>query len=123
MIVVQLAKNASHLQDPPMDLNVSQLNGRHNTSYFFNTNFSFPSHIHISKVFYALKVFRLGRKSSSNGRTQTDTKFHAGNLKERDHLVEVSIDVIILKWILKTYGISMWTGFIWFKKRSTAGSC
>ena len=37
-------------------------------------------------------------------------------------MVEVAIDVTILKWILKTYGISMWTGFIRLKKRSTAGS-
>jgi len=82
MIVVQLAKNPPHSQDPPMDLNMSQLDRRHNLPYFFNINISFPSHIHISKVFNALKVFRLGRKCSTNRRTQTDTKFNVGNLRE-----------------------------------------
>jgi len=82
MILVQLEKNPSHSQDPPMDLNMSQLNRRHNSPYFFNIHFSFPSHIHISKVLNILKVFRLGRKCSTNGRTETDTKFHVGNVKE-----------------------------------------
>lgn len=57
MIVVKLANNPSHSQDLPMDLNMSQLNRRHNPPYFFHTHFSFPSHIHISNVFYTLKVF------------------------------------------------------------------
>jgi hypothetical protein len=42
--------------------------------------------------------------------------FWLENMKGRDHLEDVGIDVrIILKWIMKQYGVRLWTCFIWLR--------
>jgi hypothetical protein len=46
------------------------------------------------------------------------------NLKERDHLEALGVDVrIILKWNLKECGGRLWTGLIWLRIGPVAGSC
>jgi hypothetical protein len=48
------------------------------------------------------------------GRRDTLTGFLYGALKERDHVKDKGVDArIILKWILKTYDGSGWSGLIW----------
>jgi len=44
---------------------------------------------------------------------EVDTGFWLGNLKERDHLEDQGIDVIVLKFILKKYIRRTWTSVIW----------
>jgi hypothetical protein len=42
--------------------------------------------------------------------------------REGDHLGDLDVDGrIILEWLLKKYGVSVWTGFIWPKKGSSGG--
>jgi hypothetical protein len=42
------------------------------------------------------------------------TEFWLENLKERDHSENLGIgESIILKWILGTFGLEVWIGFIW----------
>jgi hypothetical protein len=49
---------------------------------------------------------------------ETDIVFWLENLKERDHLEELGIDVkVILEWILGKWGGKMWIGFIWLRIR------
>ena len=44
------------------------------------------------------------------------TGFWWGDLRERDHLEDLSIDRrIILKWIFKKYDGEVWIGLIWFR--------
>jgi hypothetical protein len=44
------------------------------------------------------------------------TDYQSGNLKARDHLGDIGAGVrIILKRILKKYGVKMWAGFIWLR--------
>lgn len=47
------------------------------------------------------------------GRRVTRTQFWFDNLAERDYLGYVGVaEIIILKWMLKEYDVSTWTGFI-----------
>jgi hypothetical protein len=41
--------------------------------------------------------------------------FWSGNMKGGDHLEDLGLDRIILKWILKDQTEGMWTGFIWLR--------
>jgi hypothetical protein len=50
------------------------------------------------------------------------TKFSSGNLKGRDHLEDLGVDVkLILKSILRKYSGKMWTGFIWLRIGTSGG--
>jgi hypothetical protein len=43
-------------------------------------------------------------------------KYWLENLKERGHCKDVDLDgMIILEWILKTWGENVWTGFLWIQ--------
>jgi hypothetical protein len=44
---------------------------------------------------------------------EVDVGFWLGNLKERDHLEDQGIDVIVLKFILKKYIRRTWNSVIW----------
>jgi hypothetical protein len=46
---------------------------------------------------------------STYGKMRNAQKFWSRNLKRRDHLEDQGIDKIILKWILKKYGVRVWT--------------
>jgi hypothetical protein len=62
--------------------------------------------------------------STQWGRYEMHTEFQSKNLKGRDHLEDLSIDgSVILKCVLKKYGVRMWTGFIWLRIGSSADSC
>lgn len=37
------------------------------------------------------------------------------NLKDRDHLENLLVDWILLKWILNKQGVRVWTELIWFR--------
>jgi len=42
--------------------------------------------------------------------------------RPRDHMGELGMRLrIILKWILKKYGVRMWAGFIWLRKGISGG--
>jgi hypothetical protein len=44
------------------------------------------------------------------------TGFWWGELMERDHLLDLGIDVtIILRWIFKKWGGETWIGLIWLR--------
>jgi len=44
------------------------------------------------------------------------TRVWWGNLRERDHLEDQSVDVgIILRWISMEWGVGVWTGKIWLR--------
>jgi hypothetical protein len=46
-----------------------------------------------------------------------------GDLRESDHLEDLSIDgEIVLKWILKKWNGEVWTGQIWFRIQTGGGS-
>jgi hypothetical protein len=50
------------------------------------------------------------------------TKFLLGNLKGRAHLEDIGKDGrIILKYILDKLCGRVWTGFIWFRIRTSVG--
>jgi len=36
-------------------------------------------------------------------------------LKGSKHLINISIDRILLKWIIKKYSQKMWAGFVWLR--------
>jgi hypothetical protein len=41
-------------------------------------------------------------------------------VKENDHLGGVD-GKIILKWVLRKYGMRLWSGFMWLRTRSNGG--
>jgi len=44
------------------------------------------------------------------------TGFWWGNLRERDHLEEPSLDErIILRWIFRKWDVGVWTGSSWLR--------
>ena len=46
------------------------------------------------------------------------------NLKEKDHLEALGVDMkIILKWIFKKSVERAWTGLLWLRTGASAGSC
>lgn len=52
-------------------------------------------------------------------RGEIHTKFWEGNVNAEDHLAELAIiPSIILRWIVGTYLVRVWTGFIWLKTGS-----
>jgi len=58
------------------------------------------------------------------GEREAYTEFCWGNLSERDHLADPGVDGrIILKWIFKKWDGEAWTGFIWLRIGTVAGSC
>jgi hypothetical protein len=36
------------------------------------------------------------------------------NLKGRDHLAQLGVDAMLLKWIVTKYGVRMWNGYTCF---------
>jgi hypothetical protein len=49
------------------------------------------------------------------GRTEMDTGFWLGTMKESDHLEDIGVEAtIILKWMLNRYDGRTWTRLIWF---------
>jgi hypothetical protein len=50
------------------------------------------------------------------GKREAYTGFWWGNLKERDHLEDPSIDGrIILGWIFRKWDMGVWTGSSWLR--------
>jgi hypothetical protein len=49
------------------------------------------------------------------------TKFLSANMKVRDPVGDLSVDRIILKQVLKTYGMRAWTGFKRLRIASSGG--
>jgi hypothetical protein len=50
------------------------------------------------------------------------TRFWWGNLKERDHLVDLGIgERMILKWVFKKWDGEALTGLIWLRIEQMAG--
>jgi len=50
------------------------------------------------------------------GKTEVYTGFWWGNLIERAHLEDQSLDRrIILKWIFRNYDVEAWTGSSWLR--------
>jgi hypothetical protein len=48
-------------------------------------------------------------------------KFQSKNLNERENLSDLDIDMIILEWILKKYGVAMCTGLVYLGVPTTGG--
>jgi hypothetical protein len=47
-------------------------------------------------------------------------KFYIEYLKGRDHLGNLDIDgSILFKWILNNYYMTLWTGFMWLRIRTS----
>jgi hypothetical protein len=38
-----------------------------------------------------------------------------GNLRERDHLGDLGVDGIILRWIFRKWDVGEWTGSLWLR--------
>jgi len=56
-----------------------------------------------------------GAHSKYGGRGEVHTGFWWGNLRERNHLKDPSIDGrIILNWIFRVWDGREWAGLIWF---------
>jgi hypothetical protein len=52
------------------------------------------------------------------GRGEVYTGFFGGNLRERDHWGDPSIDVMIilvLRWIFRDWDVGVWTGSSWLR--------
>jgi hypothetical protein len=56
--------------------------------------------------------------------TRNDMHRKFQSLKGRDHLVDLGVDGMILKWNLENLdGTTPWNGFIWFRIEVSGGSC
>jgi len=50
------------------------------------------------------------------GRGEVYTGIGWGNLRERDHLVDPSVDVrIILRWIFRKWDVGVWARLSWLR--------
>jgi hypothetical protein len=59
-------------------------------------------------------------------RSEMHTGFWWGNVKERNHLHELTVGIdgkITLRLILQRWEGRVWTGFIWFRTGNVAGIC
>jgi len=58
------------------------------------------------------------------GRGEAYTGFWWGNMRERDHLGDPSVDGrIILRWIFRKLDVELWTGKSWLRIGTGAGTC
>jgi hypothetical protein len=56
------------------------------------------------------------------GRVEMSTGFWWGNLRERDHLGDPSIDEgMILRWIFRKWAVGVWTGSSWLRLETSGG--
>jgi hypothetical protein len=56
------------------------------------------------------------------GRGEVCTGFRWGNLRERDHLEDPSVDGrIILRWIFRKWDVEAWTGSNWLRIGTVGG--
>ena len=56
------------------------------------------------------------------GRIEVHVGFWWGNLEERNHLEDLSVDgSIILKWTLNKEGVRVWAGFNWLTIGANCG--
>ena len=56
------------------------------------------------------------------GRGEVHTGFWWGNLRERDHFEDPSIDGrVILRWVFKKWDVEAWTELIWLRIRAGGG--
>jgi hypothetical protein len=53
-----------------------------------------------------------------NGRQERCIVFLQGDTRERDHLEDLGVDSIMLKWIFKKYDGKAWTGLVWLRIRT-----
>jgi hypothetical protein len=49
------------------------------------------------------------------GEISTVYRICVGKLKGRNHLEDIIDGMMILQWILKEWGMRLWTGFIWLR--------
>jgi hypothetical protein len=57
------------------------------------------------------------------GTGEVHTEFWWGNLMERDHLEDLDLDWIMLKWISKKWGREAKIGLIWLRTGTAGGVC
>jgi len=58
----------------------------------------------------------------ARGRGDACTGYWRGNLRERDHLGDPSIDEkIILRWIFRMWDVGVWTGSSWLRIKAGDG--
>jgi hypothetical protein len=51
------------------------------------------------------------------GESRVVYRFWLGNLRERDHLGDPGVDGrIMFRWILRKWGVGVWTGSSWLRK-------
>ena len=57
-----------------------------------------------------------GECGAYGGRREVNIRFWWGNLRERDHFEDPSVDGrIILRWILREWDVGLWTGSSWLR--------
>jgi hypothetical protein len=67
------------------------------------------------KIIWSVHVARMGI-----GEAYTEILW--GNLKERDHWGDPSVDgKMILRWIFKKWGVELWTGLSWLMIETVGG--
>ena len=67
---------------------------------------------------------RWARHVARMGRVKMYTGHWWGNLRERDHLKDPGVDGrIILRWIFRKWDARTWTGSMWLRIGTVAGTC